>query len=242
MQRILTTFPLQLLFFSIIVLTFLSLAQLLVLALNAAYDFSSVLLPYRGSGMLEVWVALLGAWTGLQAIFFFATPVYLIFLSNLLSMILLLSFFVLTFASPPLRRAHYPLMFVPLGVTALTYILATLASYFVRRAKDGEGKRLMQILAERHAEEGRIAGRGRVNASERRAAERRHEEEIAQALVGMEGRSFWRGIVTYVRGFFGFIGSLTSVTIMVVSRASMWMRSPCAETESLYSSSLPTWV
>jgi hypothetical protein len=60
----------QILFFSVLATTFASLAMVLILSLNAAYDFSSALLPYRGSGMLEVWIAGLGAWTGFQTIFF----------------------------------------------------------------------------------------------------------------------------------------------------------------------------
>lgn len=60
-QRILTSIPMQILFFGILATTFASLAMALVLALNAAYDFTSALLPYRGSGMLEVWIAALGA-------------------------------------------------------------------------------------------------------------------------------------------------------------------------------------
>jgi hypothetical protein len=206
----------QILFFSVLATTFASLAMVLVLSLNAAYDFSSALLPYRGSGMLEVWIAGLGAWTGFQTIFFFASPVYLIFLVNLLSLLLLTVLFLMTMISPPLRTAHYPLMFVPLGITALTYLLALLSSYAVRKARDTEGKRLMQVLAERHAEEG-MNGRGRVNASERRAAQREHEEEIAQALVGMQGNGFWKGLARGLKAVLGFIGSLAGVTVVTVS-------------------------
>lgn len=209
----------QILFFSVLATTFASLAMVLILSLNAAYDFSSALLPYRGSGMLEVWIAGLGAWTGFQTIFFFASPVYLIFLVNLLSLLFLLVLFLMTMISAPLRRAHYPLMFVPLGITALTYVLSLLASFAVRRARDNEGKRLMQVLAARHAEEGMTHGNGRnrVNAAERVAAQHEHEQEIAQALVGMEGNGFWKGLVRYTKAFLGFVGSLAGVTVTVVS-------------------------
>jgi hypothetical protein len=210
----------QILFFSVLLTTFLSLALVLVLSLNAAYDFSSALLPYRGSGMLEVWIAGLGAWTGLQTIFFFASPVYLIFLVNLLSLLLLSILFLMTMISPPLRRAHYPLMFIPLGITAATYVLSLIASAAVRRAREAEGKRIMQVLAERHAEEGLAhhGGNGRINAQERRNAQREHEEHIAQALVGMEGNSWWKNLVSYTKAFFGFVGALGGVTVVVVSQ------------------------
>lgn len=210
-------------FLAILFATFLSLAMFLVLTFNVAYGFASILLPYRGSGMLEIWVAALGAWTGFQTLYFFASPVYLIFLLNMLSLLVLGVLFLMTVISPPLRRAHYPLMWLPLGVTALTYVLALVAFYYVHKARDKEGKRLMQILAERHAEEG-FSGRGRTNAAERRSARREREEEIAQVLVGMESRSWWKSFVSTFNTVLGFIGSLAGVTVAIVSHGRQKVR------------------
>ncbi len=46
-QRILTTLPLQFAFFTLVILTFMSLVMTLILFLNAIFDFSAISPPYR---------------------------------------------------------------------------------------------------------------------------------------------------------------------------------------------------
>jgi amino acid transporter len=87
----------------------------------------------------------------------FSTPIHILFLTNALILLLLLPLLILTCASPPLRRAHYPLMALPLATTLLTYLLALLSHALVRRAKEIEGKRVVRMVAAaaaRQAEEG----------------------------------------------------------------------------------------
>ena len=46
-QRILTTFPLQLVFFTLVILTFLSFVLTIILFLNTALDLTGIAIPYR---------------------------------------------------------------------------------------------------------------------------------------------------------------------------------------------------
>ncbi len=59
-------------FFILVILTFVDVVFTILLGLNTAYDLSAALkfAPYRGSGFMEVWIALLGAWAGLGSILF----------------------------------------------------------------------------------------------------------------------------------------------------------------------------
>lgn len=236
-RRTLTSPGMSILFFLLLLFTFLDLVLTLVLALNAGFDLNDAFFwaPHRGSGLLEVWVALLGSWAGAGAIFFvrrrraicfpvssdayplfsqFSSPVFLLFLTNALSLITILPIFLLTIISPPMRRAHYPFLALPLGLTAFTYLLCLLASFFVRRAHDKQAKHLMTMIARRQAE------RSSGSSPRRRQQE---EEEMARVMVGLEGGTFsLRRIWAFVKSVMGFVGGLIGLLVMVVSHLLMF--------------------
>jgi uncharacterized membrane protein YbhN (UPF0104 family) len=162
----------------------------------------------------------------------FSQPIALLLLTNLFSLILLLPIFLLTIISAPLRRAHYPLLWLPLGLTVATYALAIGASLAVSRAREKEGRRVLQVLARRH---GLHAGQEPVpvaqtttrtangvqtttttagRASPRSAAQ---EEHVARVLVGMESRSYLSTLWNWTRALAGFVGGLAGATCLVVS-------------------------
>jgi hypothetical protein len=151
----------------------------------------------------------------------FSTPIYLLFLTDALTFLLLLPILVLTLSSPPLRRSHYPLMALPLATTLLTYLVALLSSALVRRAKETEGKRVVRMVtAARHAEDGGGAASSgsAATTTHDRDRERRQEEDVARALVGLEGGRYWgRRVWGWVKAVLGFLAGLVGATVVVVS-------------------------
>ncbi|WRT69643.1 uncharacterized protein IL334_006632 [Kwoniella shivajii] len=197
-RRILTTFPLQATFFILTLLTFAALVLSLILLLNTVFDFSVKFLPYRGSGFTEFWVSLIGAWIGLGGVLFFSHPSYLFFLTTLITFLLHIPIIFLVLLSPSLKRAHVPLILIPLVVTASTLIFTLLSNFLVRRAKKRESMRISRMLTD-------AAGRERAN-----------EEATARALVGIQGKGFWGRIVGFLGGVVGLIAGLTGLILVLL--------------------------
>lgn len=164
----------------------------------------------------------------------FSQPIALLLLTNLFSVIILLPIFLLTIISKPLRKSQYPLMFLPLGLTVATYAIAIAASIAVSRAREKEGRRVLQVLARRHglrSEEPVAVAKTTTRTSNgvrtttttaartspvpaRSAAQ---EEHVARVLVGMESRSYLSTLWNWVRALAGFVGGLAGATCLVVS-------------------------
>lgn len=165
----------------------------------------------------------------------FSQPIALLLLTNLFSLIVLLPIFLLTIISKPLRKEHYPLLFLPLALTVATYVIAIAASVAVSRAREKEGRRVLQVLARRHGLRGeepaatvaktttRTANGVRTTTTTaartspvptRSAAQ---EEHVARVLVGMESRGYLSTLWNWARALAGFIGGLAGATCLVVS-------------------------
>ncbi|KAK8849618.1 hypothetical protein IAR55_004953 [Kwoniella newhampshirensis] len=197
-RRILTTLPLQAAFFSLVLLTFASFVLTIILFLNTVMDFSIKFLPYRGSGFAEFWVSLIGSWISLGGVLFFSHPSYLFFLTTLIALLLHIPIILLVFISKPLRLAHSPLILIPLTLTALTLVFTLLSNYLVRRAKMLESQRICRMLTD-------AAGR-----------ERAGDENVARALVGVQGRGFWGRIFGFIGGLVGLIAGLAGVIVVTL--------------------------
>ncbi|OCF43814.1 hypothetical protein I317_02256 [Kwoniella heveanensis CBS 569] len=197
-RRILTTLPLQATFFTLTILTFASLVLALFLFLNTVLDFSVGPLPYRGSGFTEFWIALIGAWIGLGGVVFFSHPSYLFFLTTLITLLLHIPILFIALLSPSQKRAHSPLIVVPLALTALTLIFTLLSNFLVRRAKKRESERICRMLTD-------AAGR-----------ERAGEDSTARALVGVQGKGFWGRVAGFIGGLFGLIAGLAGSIIVLL--------------------------
>ncbi|WVW86983.1 hypothetical protein I302_109039 [Kwoniella bestiolae CBS 10118] len=195
-RRILTTFPLQATFFILTLLVFASFVLSLILLLNTIFDFSVKFLPYRGSGFTEFWISLIGSWIGLGGVLFFSHPSYLFFLTTLITLILHIPILFLALLSPSLKRAHAPLILVPLLLTGSTLIFTLLSNFLVRRAKKQESLRISRMLTD-------AAGR-----------ERASEEGTARALVGVQRKGFWGRIVGFFGGVFGLIAGLAGLILV----------------------------
>jgi hypothetical protein len=121
-------------------------------------------------------------------------------------------------------------MFLPLGLTVATYIIAIAAALAVSRAREKEGRRVLQVLARRHhlrSGETTIATTTTANGVQttahtapgaRSAAQ---EEHVARVLVGMEKRGYLATIWGWIRALAGFVGGLAGATCLVVSRCSV---------------------
>jgi hypothetical protein len=116
-------------------------------------------------------------------------------------------------------------MALPLATTLLTYLVALLSSALVRRAKETEGKRVVRMVtAARHAEDGGAAAAtagtaaGTTTTTHDRDRDRRQEEDVARALVGLEGGRYWgRRVWGWVKAVLGFLAGLVGATVVVVS-------------------------
>ncbi|WVQ96013.1 hypothetical protein IAU59_003113 [Kwoniella sp. CBS 9459] len=197
-RRILTTLPIQATFFTLTILTFASLVLALFLFLNTVLDFSVGPLPYRGSGFTEFWIALIGAWIGLGGVVFFSHPSYLFFLTTLVTLLLHIPVLFIALLSPSQKRAHSPLIVIPLALTALTLIFTLLSNFLVRRARKRESERICRMLTD-------AAGR-----------ERAGEETTARALVGVQGKGFWGRVGGFISGLFGLIAGLAGSIIVLL--------------------------
>ncbi|KAI9639024.1 uncharacterized protein MKK02DRAFT_31286 [Dioszegia hungarica] len=197
-RRILTTWPLQIIFGLLTVFTFISLVLTLVLFANTALDLSSISLPYRGSGFAEFWVSAVGSWIGLGGVFFFSHPSYLFFLTTLLTTLIAIPFILVTLFSPPVYAIHDPLLLVPFVLTACCLVFTLLSNYLVRRARYKESQRIVRMLTD-------AAGRERAVG----------EEGTARALVGIQG-SMWGRFVGFMSGIGGFIAGLAGLIIMTL--------------------------
>ncbi|WVR08105.1 hypothetical protein IAU60_005151 [Kwoniella sp. DSM 27419] len=195
-RRILTTFPLRAAFFTLTLLTFASLVLSLILFLNTVLDFSVSALPYRGSGFAEFWIAAIGAWIGLGGVLFFSHPSYLFFITTLATLLLHIPIIFLVLLSPSLKRAHTPLIAIPLVLAASTLIFTLLSNFLVRRAKKRESQRICRMLTD-------AAGR-----------ERAGDESTARALVGVQGKGVWGRVVGFVGGLIGLIAGLLGMIIV----------------------------
>ncbi|ORX37835.1 hypothetical protein BD324DRAFT_623489 [Kockovaella imperatae] len=196
-RRILTTFPLRLTFFALVLLTFLSLVLSLVLFLNTSLDFSGVLLPYRGSGFADFWYSALGSWIGLGSVIFFSHPPYLFFLTSLITVILHIPLVLLILLNPCLNRAHSPLFLIPFILTAVTLLFSLLSSYLVRRAKWKESQRITRML------------------TEAAVREREGEESAARVAMGLE-KGVWGRFVGFLRGVIGLLAGLAGLVLVVL--------------------------
>ncbi|KAJ9112734.1 hypothetical protein QFC22_006236 [Naganishia vaughanmartiniae] len=171
----------------------------------------------------------------------FSQPISLLLLTNLFSLVLLLPLFLLTIISPPLRREYYPLLALPLGATVLTYLLAIGASIAVSRAREKEGRRVLQSLARRHglrtapdSERQATVVKTTSNGDGTRtttaatattapaARSAAQEEQVARVLVGMESSGYLGTIWSWIRALAAFIGGLLGAMCLVVSR--VWLR------------------
>lgn len=120
-------------------------------------------------------------------------------------------------------------MFLPLGLTVATYVVAIAAALGVNRAREKEGRRVLQVLARRHGLQSaepvvaqqttttngvQTTTTARASPAARSAAQ---EEHVARMLVGMEKRGYLAMIWGWIRALAGFIGGLAGATCLVVS-------------------------
>lgn len=128
----------------------------------------------------------------------FSHPSYLYFLTTLLTFVLLLPLFLLSFISRPLRHDHYPFLAIPLGLTAGVLFFTLLSNFLVRRAKRNESRRILRML-----NTSAVPGEGT------------DEERTARALVGLQG-GFWGRVVGGLRGTMGLIAGLAGMAVILV--------------------------
>jgi hypothetical protein len=121
----------------------------------------------------------------------------------LLTFLLLLPLFLLSFISKPLRHAHYPFFGIPLGLSAGVLSFTLLSNFLVRRAKRNESRRILRML-----NTSAVPGEGA------------DEERTARALVGLQG-GFWGRIVGGVRGILGLIAGMAGMGVVLVSFTSI---------------------
>jgi len=89
---------------------------------------------------------------------------------------------------------------VPLTVSLLTHILTLLANFLVRRARRIESERVIRRLTE-------AAQRERVG----------EDENVARAIVGMQGKGIWGRFVGFIGGILGLVAGLAGMILVVVS-------------------------